>query len=316
VCTLWYSQKRTGVLKNKIKVTPRSDWSRILSQACFWCEQLESLGQLRWSPDSWRFHCVRIVVCCSVLQCVAVCCSVLQMYCSVLVDDSTIRVLQRVAVCCLALQCSTVCCRVLQCFSAVLLCFSLPHTQRPDVFKTNKVLLDIEQFVTVCCSMLHGSAVRCSVCETWCRQKQYSAARYRAAAMHRRRNSDTVENLKIIPLSSQCYGQFLKISSCSEMNKKTNPLSSQLSSDFLKISIGQWADSWEMCTSFSIMRSTLLICGHLTSCCSLPACHRTYLSAPGADADDAKEPRDKLASSRVLCWSSQRFSNVSSTVIL
>jgi len=57
--------------------------------------------------------------------------------------------------------------------------------------------------------------------------------------MHRRRNSDTVENLKITPLSSQFYGQFLKISSFSEMNQKTIPLSSQLSSDFLKISIGQ-----------------------------------------------------------------------------
>ena len=67
-----------------------------------------------------------VVVCCSVLQCVAVCCSVLQY------DAVCCSVLQCVAVCCSVLQrvavCwKTVCCSVLQYVASMLHCVAFPY---------------------------------------------------------------------------------------------------------------------------------------------------------------------------------------------
>jgi len=73
-----------------------------------WVERCRVLLSQQWLADlSWDHRVVasglnqpesHVVVCCSVLQCVAVCCSVLQC----------------VAVCCSVLQCVAVCCSVLQ----------------------------------------------------------------------------------------------------------------------------------------------------------------------------------------------------------
>ena len=61
-----------------------------------------------------------VLVCCSVLQCVAVCCSVLQCVAvsTAYKPHGCLGMLQCVAVCCSVLQCVAVCCSVLQCPSA------------------------------------------------------------------------------------------------------------------------------------------------------------------------------------------------------
>ena len=63
----------------------------------------------------WIFSKVSVIVivCCSVLQCVAMCCSALQLYShSALIDFS--RVSAIVIVCCSVLQCAAVRCSELQ----------------------------------------------------------------------------------------------------------------------------------------------------------------------------------------------------------
>ena len=62
------------------------------------------------SPGTTLYY---MVLCCSVLQCVAVCCSVLQ---HVAVCCSVLRC---VAVCCSVLQCVTLCCSMLQCVAVL-----------------------------------------------------------------------------------------------------------------------------------------------------------------------------------------------------
>ena len=86
---------------------------------------------------------MRVVVCCSMLQCVAVCCC--------LVRVSFGKVSSRVAVCCSVWQCGAVCSSVLHCVAAccnvlqcVAVCCSvfLPHesvirqSQFADIFKS------------------------------------------------------------------------------------------------------------------------------------------------------------------------------------
>jgi len=125
---------------------------------------------------------VSLMMCCSVLQCVAVCCSVLQ---CVAVYHS---VLQHVAVTsracsssmstgklatafsvplmvrCSVLQCVAVCCSVLQCVAA---CCSVTArcSHPPHLSSMNTGMLATLSFVPlmVCC-MLQRIAVRCSVC--------------------------------------------------------------------------------------------------------------------------------------------------------
>jgi len=87
-----------------------------------------------------------VIVCCSVLQCVAVCCSVLQ--CAAVCCS----VLQCVAMCCSVLQCAAVCCSVLQCAtvcSSVLLCVAVCCSKR-DIFTS-----DVLQCVAVKETYLH-----------------------------------------------------------------------------------------------------------------------------------------------------------------
>ena len=126
------------------------------------------------------FQHSRLIVCCSVLQCVVVCCSVLQcvVQCGavcclpnrrqikptrvfeILHENVIFRFVRDipqnrypgciflcVAVCCSVLQCLAVCCSVLQCVA---------------------VCCSVLQCVAVCCSMLQCVAVCCSVCVLQC----------------------------------------------------------------------------------------------------------------------------------------------------
>jgi len=83
-----------------------------------------------------------VVMCCSVLQCVAVCCSVLQcvaVCCSVplvvikhtLTYECTDLLDKCVAVCCSVLQCVAACCSVLQC---VAVCCSVIHLSNHCIY--------------------------------------------------------------------------------------------------------------------------------------------------------------------------------------
>jgi len=89
--------------------------------------------------------CMRVAVCCSVLQCVAVCCSVLQY----------------VAVCCNVVQCVAVCCSVLQCvavFCSVLQCVAVCHLSQCVADKALWVACE-SLCVAVCCILLQYVAV-------------------------------------------------------------------------------------------------------------------------------------------------------------
>ena len=73
---------------------------------------------LQWVDNCMCFDSedTGIVVCCSVLQCVAVCCSGLHCVAvrTLVSNNVRVNVLQRVAVCCSVLQCVAVCYIVLQ----------------------------------------------------------------------------------------------------------------------------------------------------------------------------------------------------------
>ena len=113
-----------------------------------------------------------VIVCCSVLQCVAVCCSVLQcvaVCCSVLqcialrlgivrrqsaqhlYSDS---VLQDIALCCRVLQCVVTCCSVLQRVAACAVCSTWRW----------RAAVSVLQFVAVCCSLLQCVAPTSMLC--------------------------------------------------------------------------------------------------------------------------------------------------------
>jgi len=94
---------------------------------------------------------IHIIVCCSVLQCVAVCCSVLQ--CAVM--------------CCGMLLCVAVCCRVFQ--SVAVCCSVLQRHERTTNHSALQCvaawcnMLSCVACVAVCCSVLQCVAVCCSV---------------------------------------------------------------------------------------------------------------------------------------------------------
>jgi len=90
--------------------------------------------------QEWAYSILPVVMCCSVLQCVAVCCSVLQC----------------VAVCCSELQCVAVCCTVLQCIAVC----QLPSLTQDRSSKTGIRIVawcSALQCVAVCCSVLQNN---------------------------------------------------------------------------------------------------------------------------------------------------------------
>jgi len=95
-----------------------------------------------WEIMAHPFVCLRVCVCCSVLQCVAACCSVLQ---RVVVCCS---VLQRVAACCSVLQCDAVWCSVCLICECVCVCGS----KRVCCSVCVCVLQCVCVCVAVCCS--------------------------------------------------------------------------------------------------------------------------------------------------------------------
>jgi len=99
----------------------------------------------------------RVVVCCSVLQCVAVelrRCLVCRSYSA----RKYQFLLQCVAVCCCVLQRVQVCCSVLQCLtvccSGSALLFSLPNCIGSKISVLVAVCRSVLQCVVVCCSEL------------------------------------------------------------------------------------------------------------------------------------------------------------------
>jgi len=132
-----------------------------------------------------------LVLCCSVLQCVAVCCSVLQCVAVWTYTRHTRQchslprvVLQCVAVCCGAFailfqsrsynNCVAMCCSVLQCVAVC--CSVLQWCKRTNTvhspFSSRAGAMTIAlQCVAVCCSVLQCVAVCCSVLQcvaVWC----------------------------------------------------------------------------------------------------------------------------------------------------
>ena len=114
-----------------------------------------------------RYFLQDIILCCSVLHCVAVCCSMLQhVYVTWLVHVtySTFfktlycSVLQCVAVCCSVLQCVAVCWNVLQCVavccSTYMWCGSYKWHEAPFPRHYTAVCYSVLQCVAVCCSVL------------------------------------------------------------------------------------------------------------------------------------------------------------------
>jgi len=103
-----------------------------------------------------------LLVCCSVVQCVAVCCSVMQ---RVAVSCRVLQSVASVAVCCSlvvsssaasgVLQCVAVCCSVLQCVAR-------PSSAPLPLLVCCSVL----QSVAVCCSLLQSVAVYCSLLQS------------------------------------------------------------------------------------------------------------------------------------------------------
>ena len=136
-----------------------------------------------------RYFLQDIILCCSVLHCVAVCCSMLQhVYVTWLVHVtySTFfktlycSVLQCVAVCCSVLQCVAVCWNVLQCVavccSTYMWCGSYKWHEAPFPRHYTAVCYSVLQCVAVCCSVLQCVAVCHSVlqCVAVCQIAQHS----------------------------------------------------------------------------------------------------------------------------------------------
>ena len=117
-------------------------------------------------PMPWSM----VLLCCSVLQCVAVYCSVLQCVIWKRVDYHQVEHPCHdewcwcVAVCCSVLQCVAVCCSVLQCYQSEDSTESgIPPSGTPMPGSMVLQYCSVLQCVTVCCSVLQCVAVCCSV---------------------------------------------------------------------------------------------------------------------------------------------------------
>ena len=138
-------------------------------------------GAYKLLPPHMRptHRCCLIVVCCSVLQCVAVCCSVLQC----------------VAVCCSVLQCDAECCS--------------SQKKHHESWRQLIVCCSVLHHVAVCCAVLQCVALCCTVMQSLAlRQKKHHKSCDGVATMSRL--------LKIIGLS--CRTQSLFQDSCAKEN--------------------------------------------------------------------------------------------------
>jgi len=109
---------------------------------------------LRIGRQVWSTCFELVLMCCSVLQCIAVCLSV----CIASIHVLQPHVLQRVAACCChVLQRVAACCSVLQCIAVCLsVCIASIHVLQPHV---------LQRVVAMCCSVLQRVAVAClSIC--------------------------------------------------------------------------------------------------------------------------------------------------------
>ena len=132
-----------------------------MNESCHTCEYIMS------HIGNGLCDAVRILVCCSLLQCVAVCCSVLQ---SVAVSHNTcirdygvyiaVRVAVRFAVSyselqCVAVRCITCLCPYCNNSLCVAVCCSvLQSVAVSPVFAYTATIVSVLQSVAVCCSLL------------------------------------------------------------------------------------------------------------------------------------------------------------------